>query len=417
MTGTSDLPRVAIVGMGGYAGFHRKAVRGAVEGGRAIHAAQVAPPPDHEPFAEAIAELRSSGVAVYDSLRQLLAAERSRLDLVCIPTGIPLHRPMTVAALEAGCNVLVEKPAAGCIQDVDAMIRARDVAGRQAFVGFQHIYRQSTWDLKAALLSGRYGAVRRVRGFGCWPRPPAYYERNGWAGELAAGDTWVLDGPHNNALAHSVNFLCFLAGDSLESPGVPASIQAELYRAKPIRTADTVCLRARTHHGVEVFFAVSHSTEENLDPGFAVDTDEAVIDIGFNNAVTVHWKDAARPDEQLIAADEVREASSVEGALARLGGNPTAPVCQLEVARAQTLCACGTFESSPVRLLPDALHVSGPNDAIAIAGMSALVQQAFAEGKTFSELGTDWAVAGDVIDLQDYGYFPTHRHPDQFFQD
>lgn len=403
--------------MGGYAGHHRKAVRGAVEGGRVVHAAQVAPPSDHAPFAEPIAELRATGVAVYDSLREMLAAERTRLDLVCVPTGIPLHRAMTTTILEAGCNVLVEKPAAGCIQDVDAMIRARDEAGCQAFVGFQHIYRQSTWNLKAALLSGRYGAVRRVRGFGCWPRPAAYYERNGWAGELAAGDTWVLDGPHNNALAHSVNFLCFLAGPTIEDPGLPVSIQAELYRAKPIHTADTVCLQAQTAGGVEVFFAVSHSTEENLDPGFAIDTDDAVLHVGFSNGVTVRWKDASKPDEDLIPADTVREASSVEGAIARISGDQSAPVCELEVARAQTLCTCGSFESSPVRRLPASLQVEGPDGAVAIDGMRAAVQQAFAEGKSFSALGLDWAVAGETIDLRQYSYFPTHRPPSEFFQD
>ena len=258
--------------------------------------------------------------------------------------------------------------------------------------------------------------MQRVRGFGCWPRPASYYERNPWAGELATGDTWVLDGPHNNALAHSVNLICFLAGDTQENSAEPVSIRAELYRAKPIRTADTACLQAQTAAGVELFFAVSHSTEENLDPGFAVDTELAVLDVGFDNAVTVRWKDG-QPDEGLLAAAQVREASSVEGAIARVGGDLSAPVCALEVARAQTLCACGSFESSPVRQLPAALHVDGPDGAIAINGMSAAVQAAFAAGKSFHELGLDWAVAGDEIDLTGYGYFPTFRSPEQMLRD
>ncbi len=402
------LPGVAIVGMGGYGAHHRSAVAGAVEGGRAEYIAQVAPPSDHEPFADELQALRDAGTAIYDSLRELLAARRTELDLVCVPTGIPLHRPMTVTILEAGCNVLVEKPAAGCIQDVDAMIRARDAAGRQAMVGFQHIFRPATHQLKAELLSGRFGRVRRLRGFGCWPRPAAYYERNAWAGELAAGDTWVLDGPHNNALAHSVNFMCFVAGSTAEASAQPVSIRAELYRAKPIRTADTVAMLARTAEGVEIFFAVSHSAEKDRVPGFAVDTDTAVLDVGFDNSVTVRWKDG-RPDEELIPATEVQEASSVEGAIARVGGDPSAKVCELEVARAQTLCACGSFESSPVRELPTDLHVEGPNGAVAIDGMSAAVQAAFAEGRLFSDLGLDWAVPGEEIDLVDYRYFPTFR--------
>ena len=405
-----SLPRVAIVGMGGYAGFHRNALKRAVAGGRAEHAAQVAPPSDHAPFAEEIAALRAAGVRFYDSLRELLAAERSRLDLVCVPTGIPLHRTMTVAVLEAGCNVLVEKPAAGSIQDVDAMIRARDAAGTLAAVGYQHLFRPATHELKRLLLSGRFGRVRRVRGFGCLPRPADYYARNGWAGELAAGDTWVLDGPHNNALAHSVNVLCFLAGATPEASARPSGIRAELYRAKPITTADTVALRAATEEGVDVFFAVSHSTEENLVPGFAVDTDDAVLDVGFDNGVTVRWKDG-RPDESLIEASSLEEAWSVEGTIARIGGDAEAPVCTLEIARAQTLCACGSFESSPIRQIPGALHTDGPDGALAVQGMTQAVQDAFAEGKLFSELGLDWAAPGDEIDLTGYRYFPTFRNP------
>lgn len=403
-------PRVAIVGMGGYAQHHRKALARAVEQGQALHAAHVAPPPDHEPFSDELTALRANGVRVYDSLRQMLAAERGNLDLVCIPTGIPMHRWMTVAVLEAGLDVLVEKPAAGSIQDVDAMIRARDAAGRRAWVGYQHIYRRSTHALKAELLSGRFGRLTRVRGGCCWPRPPAYYERNGWAGQMQAGDTWVLDGPHNNANAHSVNLLCFLAGAAAGTSATPVSLQAELYRAKPIGTADTVSLRAQTGEGVEVFFAASHSVEQQINPTFALDTEAAELILADDGAVTARWRDG-RPDEVVVPPDEVQEASSVNGAIARVGGDAGAPVCDLEIARAQTLCACGSFESSPVHVLGEERHTDGPDGTLAVTGMADAVQRAFAEGQLFSELGLDWAEAGDVVDLRGYGYYPTFRVP------
>lgn len=394
--------------MGGYARFHRHAVAAAGKAGDAQHIAQVAPPIDHEPFADDLTAMRDAGVAIHNSLRELLAAERGRLDLVCVPTGIPLHRVMTTTILEAGVNVLVEKPAAGSIQDVDAMIRARDAAQRQAFVGFQHIYRRSTQQLKQELISGRFGTLRSVRGSCCWPRPAAYYERNGWAGELAAGDTWVLDGPHNNANAHSVNLLCFLAGATQDRSATPVSLQAELYRAKPIHTADTVALRAQTAEGVEVFFAASHSVQENVNPAFTIDTDDARLLIADDGAVTACWHDD-RADETVVDPDTVEEASSVAGAIARIGGDADAPVCDLEIARAQTLCACGSFESSAVRTIDPGLHVEGPDGTIAVDGMNAAVQQASAEGRLFSELGLDWAIPGELVDLSEYDYFPTYR--------
>jgi hypothetical protein len=55
------------------------------------------------------------------------------------------------------------------------------------------------------------------------------------------------------------------------------------------------------------------------------------------------------------------------------------------------------------------LQVEGPCGAVAIDGMSAAVQAAFAEGKNFGDLGLDWATAGAEIDLVGYDYFPTFR--------
>lgn len=402
-------PRVAVVGMGGYAGHHRRVLRDLAADGRAVYAAQVAPPFDHVPFAGDLAALRAAGTAVYDSLRQLLAAERRRLDLVCVPTGIPLHRAMATAVLEAGCNVLVEKPAAGAIQDVDAIVATARRTGGLAAVGYQQIYYPWVHQLKAWLLDGRFGALRRVRGFGCWPRDAAYYARNGWAGRLATGDTWVLDGPHNNALAHSVNLLCFLAGAEPMAPARPASIRAELYRARPLESADTAALRVQTAQGVEVFFAVSHATEESLDPGYAVDTDAACLEFGFYGGVAVRWHDGRV--EAVLPADARDEARSVAAVVSRLAGDASAPVCTLEIARAQTLCACGSFESAPIRDVPEGLRRDGPNGAIAVRGMTQAVRAAFAAGSLFSELGLDWAHPGDEIDLEGYRYFPTFRDP------
>ncbi len=323
---------------------------------------------------------------------------------------------MVMAACEAGVNVLVEKPAAGSIQDVDAMMAARDRGGIACTVGFQHLYQASTHRLKRWLVEGRFGQLRRLRGFGCWPRGNDYFSRNGWAGELAAGDTWVLDGPHNNALAHSVNFMGFLAGATLESAAQPVTVTAELYRVNPIHAADTVCLRATTQERVDICFAVSHATEEESNPAFGLDTDQATLDLGFDGNLSVHWHDGREEVEEAEAQENER---SVGGAIDWIAaGAPldvdalaSTPHCSLEVARTQTLIACGSYESSAIHDLPEVLRREGPNGEIAIEGMTAAINASFREGKLFSELGLDWARPGDSVSMQGYGYFPTFRVP------
>ena len=401
----SDLLRVAIVGMGGYAAHHLSTVTAAAERGWLQHVAQVAPPFDQEHFPDRVRELRERGVAVYLSLREMLAAARNEIDLVAIPTGIALHRGMTVASLEAGVHVLVEKPAAGSVQDVDAMIAARDRSGRQCAVGFQHVYEELGRTVKSWVCEGRFGAVQGLRAYGCWPRSPAYYQRNDWAGRLASGDDWVLDAPHHNALSHAVNLMLFLGSSRPQRSLTPVSVQAELYRANPIEAADTVCMRVATAEAVDLFFAASHCTDRSENPRFTVDTEAARISIDYVKEVCISWRDGREERHHF----ESEPTDVLEDVLRAVQDQTARPACPLEVARAETMCACGTYESSAVHPLPPEHLSVGEDEAVTARGMTELVMRACEEASLFSELGVSWAQPGDVISLQGYDYFPTFR--------
>jgi predicted dehydrogenase len=58
-------------------------------------------------------------------------------DAVFVMTPVPLHAPMTIQALEAGCHVLVAKSLCQNLADGNAMIKARNEAGKHVEVGFQ----------------------------------------------------------------------------------------------------------------------------------------------------------------------------------------------------------------------------------------------------------------------------------------
>jgi predicted dehydrogenase len=401
-----EVPTIAVVGMGGFARQHLRYVAQVEERGLGRQVAQVAIPADQEAFSQELDAMRERGIEVYASLRQMLAAARERIAIVCIPTGIPLHCQMTVAAHQAGCHVLVEKPAAGSVQDVDAMLSAADRAGRLCAVGFQHVYQREYRQVKDWVCQGRLGAVRRVKSFGCWPRDPGYYRRNGWAGRLAVGDTWVLDGPHNNALAHAVNAMLFMGSDVPQRALTPACVRAELYRANAIESADTAALRVHTTEGPEVFFAVSHCTEQNVNPVYIVEGDKGRVQLAYEGDITATWEDgtveSATADRQPPGVlDDVVEV---------VAGRRQALMCPLDIARNQTLCSCGAFESSAIHELPQALRrVEGDGGRIAVHGVGEAVQRAWQEAALFSELGLDWAVPGTEIDMVGYTYFPTYR--------
>lgn len=401
-----DQPKLAVVGMGGFALAHRRYVKQVEDAGLGGQIAQVAIPADQEAFADDLRGMAERGIAIYSSLREMLAADRERIDVVCIPTGIPLHRQMVVAALEAGCNVLVEKPAAGSIQDVDAMLAAERRSGKWCAVGFQHLYRSDIQQVKDWVCQGRLGRIERISAFGCWPRNPDYYGRNGWAGRLAVGDTWVLDSPHNNALAHAVNAMCYLGCDRAGEAVTPVGIQAELYRANDIESADTVALRMRSAEDVEIFFAVSHCTDQNIDPTFVISAAKGTLEMGYGGGIQIQWKDG-QTERWDMEKEETRVLQDVvEVAM----GKRERPACPLLVARAHSLCVSGTFESSEIQDIPEEVReINAENNGIVVPGMTEIVQRASREAALFSELGVEWAQPGDEIDLRNYCYFPTFR--------
>ena len=399
-----DVPRIAVVGMGGFARTHHQYVQNVEKTGLGQHVAQDAIAAAQAAVADELKVLHDRGIGIYASLREMLAKAREEIDVVCIPTGIPLHRPMAIAALEAGCNVLVEKPAAGSIQDVDAMLAVEAKSTGFCAVGYQHAYSPDYLRVKELVCSGALGRIKQVRAFGCWPRDPSYYGRNGWAGKLAVGDTWVLDSPHNNALAHAVNIMCIMGSAERGKALQPLAVQAELYRANSIESADTVALRAETDEGVDIFFVVSHCTEETVHPIFVVSGDKGEIELDYHGGAKVRFADGKEEAWDSAGAGP----QVLENIVETIAGR-SALLCPLELTRAQTLCVCGTFESAPIRSLPRELQRVEEGGRIAVEGMTQWVMDAWREAALFSELGVEWAQSGERIEMGGYTYFPTFR--------
>ena len=230
--------------------------------------------PHLEKFASRSDWLRKRGVTVVDSFQQLLEQE---IDAVWLPVPIDLHRPFTEAALAAGKAVLCEKPAAASIDDVDAMIQARDRAGLAVLIGFQDMYQPSVGQLKGRILSGEFGTARSVTVIGCWPRGEKYFRRNDWAGRYRRDGRWVMDSPASNALAHFLHLPLFLLGPSLHAAANPVAVAGELYRANPIENYDTCMLRVTLPGQVPVLAAFTHACAESVEPEVVLQMQKASI--------------------------------------------------------------------------------------------------------------------------------------------
>ncbi|WP_067844276.1 Gfo/Idh/MocA family protein [Amphibacillus sediminis] len=80
---------------------------------------------------------------------------------VCLPNY--LHAPVSIAALEAGCHVLCEKPMATSYEEAQAMIRAAERSGKKLMIGHNQRFVASHQKAKELIASGAVGKIYSFR--------------------------------------------------------------------------------------------------------------------------------------------------------------------------------------------------------------------------------------------------------------
>jgi len=371
-TQAGEPARIGVAGVAGYGGSIIDELR-RIGGELAVPAELAAV---YEAFPERATErlgtLADAGVACHATYEALL--NDPRVEAVWLPVPIHLHRPMSEAALRAGKAVMCEKPAAGCLADLDAMTAARDAAGLPLLIGFQEVYDPATRQLKRRLMDGVIGAVRRVSVCGCWPRPETYFQRNSWAGRREIDGVPSYDSPLANALAHFVNLaLSFAAVDRLDDAAVLDDLDATLYRAHDIENFDTVTLAARTGAGVELQAWLTHACSETVQPVIQIDGDGGRV-IRTLNEVRVQRTGQAEEVVPLVSRDR-RPMFSALAATVRGVECPDRILATPELARAHTALV-ERLAGFPVATFPDELieHRPAP-DGKALRGVPGIEQR------------------------------------------
>lgn len=104
------------------------------------------------------AAARKFGVErVYETVEDLLANER--LDAVSVCTPNALHKNHVLAALQAGCHVLCEKPPAISAHEAEEMLQAAKKAGLTLHYGFHYRHRSDSKLLKRMIDAGELGHI------------------------------------------------------------------------------------------------------------------------------------------------------------------------------------------------------------------------------------------------------------------
>lgn len=403
--------RIGLIGVTGYAYAYMEGIEKLVEGGRAVWAAVTIVNP--EEAAEQLRYFQDRGIPIYSDYGEMLEREKGNLDWVCVPTAIGWHTRMTVDCLQRGLHVLVEKPLAATLQDVDVIQNAEKRSGLKVGVGFQHLFLDHTWEIKERLLAGEIGTIERIDCIALWPRSCAYYERNTWGGELHDGGAWVLDSPLQNGLSHLVNLILFWAGETLEDRARIAKLSAELYRSKAISSFDTIRSVATMENGIEAAVVLSHSSSNSIDPEIRITGSLGSLSWRFwgYHTFRVAGEERVMETPGLIAIREnmfERMVDLIEGKSAR--------ICTTEQAKGACLWVNAAHDTAPIADIPPEYRdtfVSSEGERFeAISDLEYYALRAYKENLSFKEAGAPWAVEAQQRDLSGYAAFEGHHLPE-----
>lgn len=164
---------------------------------------------DEKMMSEKAAEFDLREVRRYTDYHEML--ERERPQLVAIATESGKHAAIALDCIEAGCNLIIEKPIALSMEDADEIVRKSREKGVKVCASHQNRFNKSIQKIRAALEQNRFGRMFYGTAHIRWCRDFEYYSKAKWRG------TWEQDGGAlMNQCIHNIDLLRWMMGDEID---------------------------------------------------------------------------------------------------------------------------------------------------------------------------------------------------------
>ena len=152
---------------------------------------------------------KEEAIRRYTSYRDLLAAEKPTLVSIATESGI--HAEIALACIDAGVNIIIEKPMAMSMADAEEIIRRSEQAGVKVSACHQNRFNVAVRQTRKALEEGRFGQISHGSVHVRWNRNRDYYDQAPWRG------TWAQDGGClMNQCIHGIDLLRWMMGDEVD---------------------------------------------------------------------------------------------------------------------------------------------------------------------------------------------------------
>jgi len=197
------MKKVAIIGTGNISSLHIKGLLKFPERAKIVALVDIYP----EKAQAKKEEYDLADAKVFATHEEMLASG-IEVDLVHNCTPPYVHAPISIDCMNAGMNVVVEKPMATCLQECDEMIAVGKKNGVVLAAIAQNRFQDSVNKLKQLADSGIAGKIRVAHVESLWWRGHNYYDL-WWRG------LWEKEGggPTLNHAVHHIDMINWIQGD------------------------------------------------------------------------------------------------------------------------------------------------------------------------------------------------------------
>lgn len=199
--------------------------------------------------------------------------------VICTPNG--LHASQSITAMLAGYHVLVEKPVALLVSDVNAMMEIATSSQKHLFTVMQNRFNQPVMAVKKAIDNNQFGKIYSLQLSCFWNRPSAYYKDN-WHG------TKKLDGGTLfTQFSHFIDILIWLFGPVINTK----SILQNAAHAKSIEFEDQGVVLFEFENGIIGTMNYSvNAFEKNREGSLTILGENGIVKIGGEYLNTIDYQ-------------------------------------------------------------------------------------------------------------------------------
>jgi predicted dehydrogenase len=144
----------------------------------------------------------------YIDYKVMLQAEKPELVAICTESG--KHGQIALDCIEAGANLIIEKPIALSLEEADMIIERANEKNLKVSACHQNRFNKSVQKIREAVEENRFGRLLYGTAHIRWNRGEEYYKQAPWRG------TWEQDGGAlMNQCIHNIDLLRWMMGNEI----------------------------------------------------------------------------------------------------------------------------------------------------------------------------------------------------------